>query len=203
MAHLSTGTLQIPRRRRAVSKVTIVTSFTHCLPIYNYVGNEPSPFAGPDPYFRSTAISQGQELILDNDYIIAKFNQQGHLVSLYDKYERRELIPEGQAGNLLKLYEDVPLYWEAWDVEIYHLNTGKSAGPGKARIGEVGPLRATIIVEHKLTNHSTASQTIVLTAASRRLEFHMEADWHESRKLLVCNASIPMRILLPLLGHAF
>lgn len=141
-----------------------------------------------------TATSQGHELILDNDFIIAKFNQQGHLISLYDKHEARELVPEGQAGNQLKLYEDVPLYWEAWDVEIYHLNTGKPAGPGKARICEVGPLRATIIVEHKLTDHSTASQTIVLTAASPRLEFHMEADWHENRKLLVCRPSISIRI---------
>ncbi|OAQ30725.1 glycoside hydrolase family 38 protein [Linnemannia elongata AG-77] len=130
------------------------------------------------------ATSQGHELILDNDFIIAKFNQQGHLISLYDKHETRELIPNGQPGNQLKLYEDVPLYWEAWDVEMYHLNTGKPAGSGKARIGEVGPLRATIIVEHRLTDHSTASQTIVLTAASPRLEFHMEADWHENRKLL-------------------
>lgn len=133
---------------------------------------------------RVHATSQGHELILDNDFIIAKFNKQGHLISLYDKHETRELVPKGQAGNQLKLYEDVPLYWEAWDVEMYHLNTGKPAGPGKARIGEVGPLRATIIVEHKLTDHSTASQTIVLTAASPRLEFHMEADWHENRKLL-------------------
>ncbi|KAG0078065.1 Glycoside hydrolase, 38 vacuolar alpha mannosidase [Linnemannia elongata] len=133
---------------------------------------------------RVHATSQGHELILDNDFIIAKFNQQGHLISLYDKHETRELIPNGQPGNQLKLYEDVPLYWEAWDVEMYHLNTGKPAGSGKARIGEVGPLRATIIVEHRLTDHSTASQTIVLTAASPRLEFHMEADWHENRKLL-------------------
>ncbi|KAG0297906.1 Glycoside hydrolase, 38 vacuolar alpha mannosidase [Linnemannia gamsii] len=133
---------------------------------------------------RVQAMTCGQELILDNEFIVVKFNQQGHLVSLYDKHETRELVPKGQAGNQLKLYEDMPLYWEAWDVEIYHLNTGKSAGPGKARIGEVGPLRATIIVDYKLTDHSTASQTIVLTAASPRLEFHMEADWHESRKLL-------------------
>ncbi|KAF9086810.1 Glycoside hydrolase, 38 vacuolar alpha mannosidase [Mortierella sp. GBA35] len=133
---------------------------------------------------RVHAFTQNQDIILDNDHVIAKFNQQGHLISLYDKHETRELIAEGQPGNQLKLYEDVPLYWEAWDVEMYHLNTGKSAGTGRARIGEVGPLRATIIVEHKLTEHSTAIQTIVLNADSPRLDFHMEADWHESRKLL-------------------
>ncbi|KAF9922353.1 Glycoside hydrolase, 38 vacuolar alpha mannosidase, partial [Linnemannia zychae] len=133
---------------------------------------------------RVQAFASDKSFILDNDFIIAKFNQHGHLTSLYDKHEMRELIPEGQIGNHFKLYEDIPLYWDAWDIEMYHLNTGKTAGLGTARIGEVGPLRATIIVEHKLTDHSTATQTIVLTATSPRLDFHVEAEWYENRKLL-------------------
>ena len=127
---------------------------------------------------------------MENDYIVAKFNQQGHLISLYDKNEVRELIPKGQAGNKLQLYDDIPLYWDAWDVEMYHLNTGKDAGTAKAKIGEVGPLRATLVVKHALTANSTAVQTIVLTASSPRLDFHTEVEWHENRVLLV---RIPIR----------
>ncbi|KAF9964967.1 Glycoside hydrolase, 38 vacuolar alpha mannosidase [Mortierella alpina] len=133
---------------------------------------------------RVKAFAKDKGFILENDQVIAKFNQRGHLVSLFDKYEIRELVPEGQAGNKLQLYSDVPLYWEAWDVEIYHLNTGKDAGPGRVRIGEVGPLRATIIVEHALTATSTAVQTIVLTADSPRLDFQTTVDWNEGRTLL-------------------
>jgi len=129
--------------------------------------------------------SSGKDIVLENGWIKATFDLHGRLVSLYDQSEMRELIPKGHVGNKLKLYEDIPLYWEAWDVEMYHLNTGKDAGLGKARLGEVGPLRASVIVEYALTATSTAVQTIVLTAASPRLDFHMTADWHENRTLLV------------------
>ncbi|KAF9572872.1 Glycoside hydrolase, 38 vacuolar alpha mannosidase [Mortierella alpina] len=132
----------------------------------------------------STAFAKDKDFILENDQVIVKFNQRGHLISFFDKNEVRELVPEGQGGNKLQLYSDVPLYWEAWDVEMYHLNTGKDAGPGRARIGEVGPLRATIIVEHALTKTSTAVQTIILTADSPRLDFQTTVDWNEGRTLL-------------------
>ncbi|KAG0368052.1 Glycoside hydrolase, 38 vacuolar alpha mannosidase [Gamsiella multidivaricata] len=133
---------------------------------------------------RVKAFASGEDFVMENDWIIAKFNQQGHLISLFDKNEMRELVPEGQAGNKMKFYEDIPLYWDAWDVEIYHLNTGKNAGTSNAKIKEVGPLCAALVVKHALSENSTAVQTIVLTAASPRLDFHMNVEWHENRVLL-------------------
>lgn len=118
--------------------------------------------------------------------MVAKFNQHGHLVSFFDKHEARELIPNGQAGNKLKLFDDIPLYWDAWDVEMYHLNTGRDAGTATARIGEVGPLQASLVVKHALSKTSTAIQIITLSAVSPRLDFHMQVEWHESRTFLVC-----------------
>lgn len=122
---------------------------------------------------------------MENEFVITKFNKHGHLISLYDKHEERELIPHGQAGNKLKFFEDIPLFWDGWDVEMYHLNTGKDAGTAHARINEVGPLRATLVVKHTLSKTSTAVQTITLTAGSPRLDFHMDVEWHESRVFLV------------------
>ncbi|KAG0307665.1 hypothetical protein BGZ98_010134 [Dissophora globulifera] len=130
------------------------------------------------------AYTSGQEIILENDFVVAKFNTSGHLISFFDKSDVRELVPQGQAGNKMKLFEDVPLFWDAWDVEMYHLNTGKDAGTAKARIEEVGPLRATLVVKHALSENSTAVQTIVLTASSPRLDFHTEVEWHENRTFL-------------------
>ncbi|KAF9582151.1 Glycoside hydrolase, 38 vacuolar alpha mannosidase [Lunasporangiospora selenospora] len=113
----------------------------------------------------------GSDIVLENDWIVAKFDQRGQLTSLFDKAEVRELVPKGQKGNKMVLFEDVPVYWDAWDVEIYHLNTGRATGKAKARLGEQGPLRATIIVEHELTATSKATQTIVLSATSPRIDF--------------------------------
>ncbi|KAG0332262.1 Glycoside hydrolase, 38 vacuolar alpha mannosidase [Podila humilis] len=131
-----------------------------------------------------SVFSRENKFVLQNEWIAAEFNGEGQLVSLFDRQEARELIPPDQLGNNLQLYDDVPLYWLNWDVEVYHLNTGRKAGTGKARIGEIGPLRATIVVDHKLSETSTATQTIVLTSASPRLDFHMKADWDEVQTLL-------------------
>lgn len=35
----------------------------------------------------------------------------------------REAIAEGALGNQFVLFDDVPLYWDAWDVMDYHLET--------------------------------------------------------------------------------
>lgn len=140
-------------------------------------------------FFRKITIvvhlASENEFVLENKWISAKFNDEGQLISLFDKREARELVPQGEIGNKLRLYDDVPPYWLNWDIEIYHLNTGRKAGTARARIGQIGPLRATIVVEHKLSETSSATQTIVLTAISPRIEFHMNVNWDEVQTLLV------------------
>ncbi|KAG0340515.1 Glycoside hydrolase, 38 vacuolar alpha mannosidase [Podila horticola] len=129
-------------------------------------------------------LASESKFVLENEWISAKFNNEGQLVGLFDKREARELVPPGEIGNKLKLYDDVPPYWLNWDIEVYHLNTGRKAGTAQARIGQIGPLRATIVVEHKLSETSSATQTIVLTAISPRIEFHMKVNWEEVQTLL-------------------
>lgn len=38
-------------------------------------------------------------------------------------FDYRESISEGCFGNQFVLFEDIPLYWDAWDVMDYHLQT--------------------------------------------------------------------------------
>ncbi len=35
----------------------------------------------------------------------------------------REAIEPGRVGNQFVLFDDVPLFWDAWDVMEYHLET--------------------------------------------------------------------------------
>ena len=35
----------------------------------------------------------------------------------------REAIATGSAGSQFVLFDDVPLFWDAWDVMEYHLET--------------------------------------------------------------------------------
>ncbi|CAG8501332.1 3725_t:CDS:10, partial [Dentiscutata erythropus] len=114
---------------------------------------------------------------LENQFITAKFNRHGHLFSLVDRMLDREIIPSGQYGNLFKIYEDIPLFWDAWD--------GRDVGlGGTVKIIEQGPLRSVLLLETNLSETSKLYQKIILTVASRRLDFETRVDWNENRQFL-------------------
>ena len=58
----------------------------------------------------------------------ASFDTCGRLLSLWDERVGRQLVPEGQRGNLLRYYEDLPLFWDAWDVEVGTGARGRCGG---------------------------------------------------------------------------
>ena len=47
-------------------------------------------------------------------------NQYGQITRLYDKTYRREVVPAGERANVLQVFEDKPLDFEAWDIDIFY-----------------------------------------------------------------------------------
>lgn len=153
----------------------------------------------PLPQLLLTTVTEKEDgiFILSNGKIEATI-QGGQILSLLDIELNRELIPKGQKANRLILYEDQPLYWDAWDVELYHLETPKEVGLGKATIVDQGPLRVGLLVEHQLSNESWIKTTITLDAyipsvhnyaegfkdPLTYLQFECEVEWHEGRRFL-------------------
>lgn len=125
--------------------------------------------------------------VLSNDKLKAVV-QGGRVTSLVDLQLGRELIPEGARANQLVIMDDKPLYWQAWDVEVYHLETRKELPPGKVSILEEGPLKVSLLVETKISETSWINTTISLQAAVRGaghyLEFDNEIEWREDMKFL-------------------
>ena len=67
-----------------------------------------------------------------------------------DEQNRNALI-DGRLGNEFVIYDDIPLYWDAWDVMDYHLETekvverkriGEEDGEADGKVVSRGPLRA-------------------------------------------------------------
>jgi alpha-mannosidase len=72
------------------------------------------------------AYQEGDKYILE-DSDLKMTIAQGRIVSLFDIHLQRELIlpgPGAQDGGFI-MYEDFPLEWDAWDVEVYHLESFK------------------------------------------------------------------------------
>ncbi|ORY96481.1 glycosyl hydrolases family 38 N-terminal domain-domain-containing protein [Syncephalastrum racemosum] len=125
--------------------------------------------------------------VLENPNLKAIFNKDGQLIQLTDKNEpdRLPLVPKHSLGNVLQLYEDVPTYWDAWDVEIYHLQKCKTIqGSGNLEIISEGPLKAELRFRQEISDKSHIEQTISLTCVAKRIEFSNFVDWHEAHQFL-------------------
>ncbi|KAJ3192437.1 Alpha-mannosidase 2C1 [Irineochytrium annulatum] len=136
-----------------------------------------------DEFFNVRTVA-GRRFVLENAFLMATFDGHGRLTSLYDKYAEREVVKLGQRGNVFKYFEDIPFYYDAWDVEVYHLEKGWNAELGEATIVEDGPVRAALHARHPISSTSWLEQRIVLSAVGRMVEFETRVSWTENRRIL-------------------
>lgn len=112
----------------------------------------------------------------------------GVITSMYDIAMDRELIPKGEKAAQLVIYDDKPLYWQAWDVEVYHLKSRKELAASKVTISENNIHRVSLEVTTKISDKSWAVTTISLPAAignaPTAIEIETEIEWHETMKFL-------------------
>ncbi|RXM33161.1 Alpha-mannosidase 2C1 [Acipenser ruthenus] len=109
----------------------------------------------------------------------------------------KEAIAGGCFGNQFVMFDDVPLYWDAWDVMDYHLQTRKPVS-GVIRPVEVvhsGGLRGSVKFSLRISEKSSISQELVLDARCPYVKFHTEVDWQESHKFL--KVEFPLRVRSP------
>ena len=163
------------------------------VPAYGY-----APLAAAAPVETVSARQEkrgaGDCVILENALVAAVFQADGSLVSLFDKRANREAVEPGKQANHFVLYDDNPTNWDAWDVDVFHLEKRTEAGPAKTcRIVEAGPLRAAVVFEYDLSAGSSLVQTVSLSALSARLDFDTRVDWHERHRFLKVEFPINVR----------
>uniref|UniRef100_A0A8C0WSN5 Alpha-mannosidase 2C1 n=1 Tax=Castor canadensis TaxID=51338 RepID=A0A8C0WSN5_CASCN len=134
---------------------------------------------------------------LDNGIIRVKLDPTGRLMSLVLVVSGREAIAEGALGNQFVLFDDVPLYWDAWDVMDYHLETRKPVmgQAGTLAVGTEGGLRGSAWFLLQISPNSRLSQEVVLDVGCPYVRFHTEVHWHEAHKFL--KVEFPARVRNP------
>jgi alpha-mannosidase len=55
---------------------------------------------------------------LENEFVVAKINHGGQLISLFDKQYGRECVESNKKANQFVLFDDNPVNFDAWDVNI-------------------------------------------------------------------------------------
>ncbi len=130
------------------------------------------------------AASAKDPMVLENDLIRYEFNDDASIKRIFDKEAGVEVLADGEAGNVITIYEDLPNNWDAWDIDIVY--EGMTLGTVKSvaceRVAD-GPVRQGLRFKLEVSK-STLEQTAYLATNSKRIDFVTEADWHEKHRML-------------------
>lgn len=121
---------------------------------------------------------------LETPFYEIVWTEDGRLCSLFDKENERQVLEEGQYGNVLEVFEDKPLNYDAWDIDLFYMEKQERAKlAGSVEVIENGTLRAVLRFTYCYRN-SRICQDMKVYRDSRRIDFETKADWREDHRLL-------------------
>ena len=130
--------------------------------------------------------------LIENRYYRIKLNDKGQIISIYDRQFQREIIPDGKKANLIQAFEDRPLRFNAWDIDIYYQE--KEYPVDQLQKLEIEKFSERIVVNLKWDFlDSTISQKMIVYANRRRIDFKTEVDWQEEQILLKTAFPVELR----------
>ncbi|MBN9501786.1 MAG: hypothetical protein BGO01_06265 [Armatimonadetes bacterium 55-13] len=120
---------------------------------------------------------------IENHEWSVKFDANGNITSIESLEDGSEFIEPGKLANMFQLMEDKPLFWSAWDVDVFSYETMQDLVKSESfEIVERGPVRVAAEVVKRFGN-STIRQRISL-GPTPGIRFDTEIDWHEEDKML-------------------
>ncbi|WP_223591734.1 alpha-mannosidase [Neobacillus bataviensis] len=121
---------------------------------------------------------------LENDFYQIRLNEKGQIISLFDKRLEREVLADGARGNVLQTFEDKPMNFDAWDIDLYYQEKMREIDClAEVQVHEAGPVRGSLKLTWEFYD-STITQYITLYTHSPRIDFRTKVDWHEKQTLL-------------------
>lgn len=123
----------------------------------------------------------------ENEFYNVTFNEEMEIISLIEKDTGKEFIQEGKKGNELVTYEDRPMNWDNWDIDVYYKKKPyKAERVSDIRVLEDGAVRKTLEIQKQFAD-SVITQKIHLYYKVPRIDFETHADWREHHVLLRVN----------------
>ena len=156
------------------------------LPAKGYVTLRRAEGQAPSPFLRR------DDFHLETPYYSVTLDSKGRFASLLDKEHDRELMKPGTLGNLLRVYEDKPIYYDNWDIDRYYTEKHYDVEDLHALAWtEDGPVQTTLELCYGFCG-CTLRQRIHFYANTRRIDFETVVDWKLHQHLL--KAEFPLDI---------
>lgn len=130
---------------------------------------------------------------LENDRWSVKIDGNGNITSITSVEDPSlEFIAPGKLANLFQLFDDHPLFWEAWDIEPFMLETVTNLTKADSvEVVENGPVR--IAIETVRTFGKSKIRQRISLGPTPGIRFDTWVDWHESRKML--KVAFPLNVV--------
>lgn len=122
---------------------------------------------------------------LETPFYKIKFDQAGRIVSLIDLGQYREMVAPGGAFNALISAEDVPAFWDAWDIDadwVKHIR--QETQLVTMEVASDGPVCFRLRFAYEIGAASHLVQDMVCYANNRRIDFETKVSWNEKWRLL-------------------
>jgi alpha-mannosidase len=122
---------------------------------------------------------------LETPFYSVTFDAAMRISSLVEKSSGRELVGKGQLFNELQSAEDMPVRWEAWDIDSDWKRSVKSETRLlSSELVSNGPLFIAIRCRYAIGESSSLVQDLVFRSFDRRVDFVTEVDWSEKHRVL-------------------
>jgi len=162
---------------------------------YSVIGLREVNSAAPVSSGTLSATQASGATVLENALIRVELDKSGDITRIYDKQADREVMLPDTRGNVFLAFEDRPMNYDAWDIDIFYEDrTEKVEGVSSISITEQGPLRVSVAI-NRTYRSSTIRQTISLYSDSKRIDFETFVDWHEHHTLL--KVAFPVNVMSP------
>lgn len=121
---------------------------------------------------------------IETPYYQVSFNEKGQMSRIYDKTYEREVLAEKMCGNVFQMFEDKPMRYDAWDIDLFYQEKMREITEiTEYTVTRSGTLVLTVHLAWIYQN-SSISQDIKFYAESRRIDFETKVDYHEQHQLL-------------------
>ena len=131
---------------------------------------------------------------IENSEYRLTVNEQGDVVSVYDKRYQKELVAEGKSLRLV-VFDDCKSYqWPAWEILKATLDRQPLPIHNDVMVSMAeGPLRKTLTVEKKYGETSIVQRIHLYEGGqARRIDFENDVDWKSLNALL--KAEFPLSV---------
>ncbi|MCK1995012.1 alpha-mannosidase [Peribacillus muralis] len=121
---------------------------------------------------------------ISTPYYEISWNENGQLTRIFDRKHQRNVLAPNAVANVLQIFEDKPMQYDAWDIDIFYQEKMKEVihliG---SKVVENGPIRCIVEFEWAF-GRSTITQKMITYAKNPRIDFKTNIDWREKDQLL-------------------